>query len=522
MLGNSGKFASTTGWSSSAFAGATVTLDTTTTYGGYSTLKVYNGSTEKTGTMTLKPNTEYTVSAVVKGSSALSGSEDQYLHMQCWRDEDTGNVHQDTTISYDQAITTSWKLIYRTFKTPVSANGVYARFYFYQIPTAYTLNVYYVKLEEGNLATDWLPAHEDTITRLEGKLNKVSADTLSGVLSVSTTTAAGIRVGNLTWDASGGRTGGQGIAITPAGLVGHNGTESTFAIDSTSGAAYFKGAINATSGSFTGSVTATSFSGDISGSTGTFSGTVAAGSINISSLTGVTTNYTSPGTYTITAPANYPRLKVTLVAGGGGGAGRGGGGGGGGGVFVQTYNNVTAGSQYTLVVGGGGGGGGNASSGGGGGNTTISQLGAAAYGGGGGIASGGTYTSGGGGGSGTTSGTAGGSGLYNFTPGGYDPKSGAYSGDFVEMKGGAGGSCPGFGTGGSAIPDDQYGYGNVGSGYGAGGSSGHGEGYTGAGGTGGRAIIEFSNPNGVVLRSEFDSLITQLKNTGYLPGGWTP
>jgi len=77
------------------------------------------------------------------------------------------------------------------------------------------------------------------------KLNKSSADTLSAVLSVSTTTVAGLRVGDLVWNSSGVRQSGSGVAITPAGLVGYSGATNTFSI-STSGDAYFAGTLSVT------------------------------------------------------------------------------------------------------------------------------------------------------------------------------------------------------------------------------------------------------------------------------------
>ena len=52
---------------------------------------------------------------------------------------------------------------------------------------------------------------------LVNKLNKNAADTLSAVLSVQAATVAGLRVGDLEWNASGVRTLGKGVAMTPAG-----------------------------------------------------------------------------------------------------------------------------------------------------------------------------------------------------------------------------------------------------------------------------------------------------------------
>lgn len=83
-------------------------------------------------------------------------------------------------------------------------------------------------------------------TTVATKLNKNASDTLTGAINV--TTSGGFVAGTLTWDATGTRTGGYGIAMTAKGLVGFDSSgNSTFNISSTDGSATFKGAI--TSGS---------------------------------------------------------------------------------------------------------------------------------------------------------------------------------------------------------------------------------------------------------------------------------
>lgn len=78
------------------------------------------------------------------------------------------------------------------------------------------------------------------------KLDKASAAILN-IDSTSAVRMAGVKVGDLSWDASGYRTSGKGIAITPKGVLGHNGSKTTFAIDSSSGEAVFSGSILASS-----------------------------------------------------------------------------------------------------------------------------------------------------------------------------------------------------------------------------------------------------------------------------------
>lgn len=92
-------------------------------------------------------------------------------------------------------------------------------------------------------ASDAKIAADAATLAVAGKLNKSTADTLSAVISVNTTTVAGLRVGNLVWNSAGVRQSGSGVAITPGGLVGYNGETNTFSI-STSGDAYFAGTLN--------------------------------------------------------------------------------------------------------------------------------------------------------------------------------------------------------------------------------------------------------------------------------------
>lgn len=100
----------------------------------------------------------------------------------------------------------------------------------------------------------------------------LSAGSVDGTMSVAATAGAGFRVGNLTWDASGNRTDGAGVAMTPGGLVGHNGTKVTFSISSATGEASFGGALSAAAGSFVGSHTV----GDAARSNNTMTGAGAA------------------------------------------------------------------------------------------------------------------------------------------------------------------------------------------------------------------------------------------------------
>ena len=94
------------------------------------------------------------------------------------------------------------------------------------------------------LAEDLVTAVDTAQTTADTKLSKAGASILSGTISMEATAGAGFVAGNLAWSASGVRTSGSGVAMTPGGLVGHNGTKTTFKIG-TDGNATFGGTVEA-------------------------------------------------------------------------------------------------------------------------------------------------------------------------------------------------------------------------------------------------------------------------------------
>lgn len=81
------------------------------------------------------------------------------------------------------------------------------------------------------------------------KLSKSAASVLGAAITVST--SGGIVVGDLTFDAyTGLRNGGKGLAITPYGIVAHNGIKYVFAVSAVTGDAQFAGQLDAAFGSF--------------------------------------------------------------------------------------------------------------------------------------------------------------------------------------------------------------------------------------------------------------------------------
>ena len=98
---------------------------------------------------------------------------------------------------------------------------------------------------DGNTASGVILAINNATTAAASKLSRTTSDILSATISVDAVTGAGFRAGNLTWDAFGVRTGGSGVALTPGGLLGHNGSKTTFAINSLTGDAVFGGTVEA-------------------------------------------------------------------------------------------------------------------------------------------------------------------------------------------------------------------------------------------------------------------------------------
>jgi hypothetical protein len=188
----------------------------------------------------------------------------------------------------------------------------------------------------------------------------------------------------------------------------------------------------------------------------------------ILNMTGLSSTFTSSGTFTV--PAGVTKISAVLIGGGGAGGGSGGGsggnGGGGGGLrYINDYT-VSPGQTIDVTVGSGGVGGFGANAGGDGGNSLIliSGIGiATAFGGKGGTSNYNDIVNAGAGGTGSVI-----SGSIGGASGGSGGRSTLASG---AGGGGAGGYTGVGGTGGSTFGTGSTGIGDVGSG-GAGGGGG--------------------------------------------------
>ena len=296
----------------------------------------------------------------------------------------------------------------------------------------------------------------------------------------------------------------------------------------------FKGNLIGASGTFSGALQAASgtFMGSLQAATGTFAGSLQAGVLDLSKLVGYTEIRSSPGVYYFTISSDFTSIRYELMAGGGGGAvgqylewdwaGGPGGGGGAGQYITGSINNLPAGSTLALVVGSGGNRGYHYRENGTNGGPTYIQLNGntlayADYGRGGQV--GGSYNGNGAGGW-----VVSGQGGFGYPSGG-TRASGPWNQINGSLAGGDGGSTR-WGNGGAGV---WSGWGNAANGFGAGGAgggvllgwanSGHTSAefngwYPGGYGVGGRAILEFYNPNGVVLRMEFQSLLNRINAAG--------
>ena len=313
--------------------------------------------------------------------------------------------------------------------------------------------------------------------------------------------------------ATAGQIGGNTIDSTGLQSPGYSVGVSGWRLDSS-------GALHAKTGSFSGSLSGASITGasgtftgslsgaSITGATGVFSGTLAAGTVDFTSSIGVTSTYTTPGTYTLTVPAGMTSMRLTLNGGGGGGGGgstRSGGAGGGGGAstMATAVFTVTPGATYTLTVGSGGAGG-----------ACCDYPYSVAY------PSAGTATSV----SGLLS-SAGGAagGILNHTLAIWITTNGRNG--YVTSDTGNDNGINGEGVGGGAgAVWDTHAAGVAGT-TGGGGGGGYGTntiyGYdpnqptTGGNGGNGKAVVEFYDPNGLVLKSAMDTLKGELRAQGH-------
>ena len=371
--------------------------------------------------------------------------------------------------------------------------------------------IYNVQLEYGSNRTLWKPSDLDTQNSIleASKLNKSGTDILTGKISLAVTDA--IYTGNTT----------NGLFLGSQGITALSSSSPSFTIDASTGNATFKG--------------------NITGSNGVFAGTLQAGVLDFTQFAGTSIACTT--TTVVQVPTDKTSMRVTLVGGGGGGGGYNGRpemltytsqGGGGGGVLISgTYTGLTPGAYYTVTIGAGGAPGlgrdgaySNGSPGGDGGSTYINPGQTSNF------ATAIAVATGGKGGTQSSNGPSGGQAgtpssigsLILSTAGTYDRWEtiigyGTRNSEpvYIYNYGGGAGGKNTYSTGGTS--PNWVTPGTPPTGYGGGGYGGAGGHWTGnnyaipagaVAGTSGYALIEFFNPNMVVLASDFTNLKTAL------------
>lgn len=257
------------------------------------------------------------------------------------------------------------------------------------------------------------------------------------------------------------------------------------------------------------------FSGALNAATGSFAGNLMAGVLDFSKLAGELYTYLSAGTYTITVPPEKTTMRVSICGGSGGGGftgwennvyNFGGGGGGGSNMVVATFNNLTPGATYTLVVGAKGIG-----------ATTVAsgKLGNSGSNGGDSYITGLITAQGGQGGTGGNGGSSGGIGGAGRNGAGSGQNGGGMISTVVQIG-------PFTDTVYSASPRALGGKSTNGGTNGGDGGQGaidinppeNPSMIYGQNGQDGKAYIEFFNPNSVVLKTEYNTLVAALQRQG--------
>jgi hypothetical protein len=99
---------------------------------------------------------------------------------------------------------------------------------------------------QGSNAYGLIPAINNEIGK---RLNSEASNILRAPITI--TTGGGVVVGSLMYNATNGLYGsGSGVAITPYGIIGHDGNKYTFGISGATGAAFFGGELQAAYGTF--------------------------------------------------------------------------------------------------------------------------------------------------------------------------------------------------------------------------------------------------------------------------------
>ena len=113
----------------------------------------------------LKRDTIYTYSMMIKPSAAINVGSLSPLHM--WLSTSESSAHLETVISSSgTAPANIWTKVWITFKTPNTQDTYYMRPFLYEIGSR-TVYMTQPQVEEGNKASSWMSALEDTQTSID-------------------------------------------------------------------------------------------------------------------------------------------------------------------------------------------------------------------------------------------------------------------------------------------------------------------------------------------------------------------
>ena len=117
------------------------------------------------GYIRLKRDTIYTYSMMIKPSTAINVGSLSPLHM--WLSTSESSAHLETVISSSgTAPANIWTKVWITFKTPNTQDTYYMRPFLYEIGSR-TVYMTQPQVEEGNKASSWMSALEDTQTNID-------------------------------------------------------------------------------------------------------------------------------------------------------------------------------------------------------------------------------------------------------------------------------------------------------------------------------------------------------------------
>ncbi|CAI3366844.1 tail fiber domain-containing protein [Enterococcus cecorum] len=149
-----------------------ISLDNSVKYQGRPTLKLdftQNSSGAKNNQyITLKPDTEYYYSAVIKSNKSFNVGNSTPLHIWMHNTTATGN-HAEISISYEPNTVKAneWTTVIRKFKTPKDYDTYYLYVLLYGL-SGVVINVADIQVREGSKYIPWSPSSKDSQSQIDG------------------------------------------------------------------------------------------------------------------------------------------------------------------------------------------------------------------------------------------------------------------------------------------------------------------------------------------------------------------